>query len=166
MHLPITPDWNVYRDLKYQVRLEERILSKKFDRKKTKIIGYSENLTRFADYFYTWTHFNGINFLHTGADCLYICSHIMQYDKIYLVGYDYNAEGKAVHYYANDDPLSDYYFNDNNRDIFRRALFRNGPHDFNRCEWPDTIINCNPKSKLTKFKFLGEKCKLDVKKRQ
>lgn len=147
VHLNTRVDFNIYRDLSYKERLIKRgrrLL------KGVKIIGHTNHLVPWADYQYDWNAI-GINFIHTGADAVFIADRIMGFKRVYLIGFDYTSKGKAVHYYGNDDPKSDYYKSERDRRIFRRALFKNGLKDFDRVDWNGHIYNCSKISKLTKF---------------
>jgi hypothetical protein len=157
IHLDIPITYNIYRDKTYRARLEKRI--EQLQEKRIKIIAFSENNTPYANYFYNWHHFAHcythkidypIEFIHTGPDCLFVCDWIINYDKTFLIGLDYYADGEAVHYYGDEDPKSDYYADEKYRDMVKGAMFRNGIKDYAKVKWHDRITNLSEKSLLTR----------------
>jgi len=155
VHLPVKTDFNIYQDISYAGRLNERMLKKQVDREMI-TIGHWSNALPNTNYGYDHNQIGGTNFRHTGAYALAIADSIMNFDIIYLIGFDYNTDDNgSIHYYSKGTTESDYYKNDMDAMMTKRAFLKNAVHDFNiYSKWSyDRIYNLNPKSRLKKFQF-------------
>jgi hypothetical protein len=84
---------------------------------------------------------------HTGYHALQIAE-LLGFEEIYLIGFDYNSNGKA-HYYEG-------LYNTEITELEKKAVkssFGKWLKDFNKREWKAKIYNCNPDSGLKKFTF-------------
>jgi hypothetical protein len=148
-------DFNIYKDLSYAKRMNERIL-KKIIPSDMVTIGHWSHALPITHYGYDHNQIGGTDFIHTGAYAVCIADRIMNYDNIYLIGFDYNTDDNGnIHYYSKGNAKSDYYNNETEAHMIKRAFLKNAVRDYDKYKyWSyDKIYNLNPNSKLKKFRF-------------
>jgi len=115
-------------------------------------IGLDRNIFDGADYFFTFDDIR--EGFHTGYYALQIAEYL-GFKKIYLIGYDYCAdENGRLHYYEGNGLID---ITDQEKSLYNKELNKGlWLKDFDHNIWDAEIYNCNPKSKLKKFKFINE----------
>jgi hypothetical protein len=85
---------------------------------------------------------------HTGYHALQMAQYL-GFEEIYLIGYDYYDIDNKLHYYEGKHGTE---ITDKEK-IAVRNSFNKWLKDFDKIEWFAKIYNCNPDSRLKKFKF-------------
>jgi len=135
-------DYNIFSDSTYSNFISLGCLNEKID-----LIGFKNNIKSAGDrvdYFYDWG--NVLPGGHVGFSALQIAVK-MDFDNIYLIGFDYNNDGDYLHYYA------DHYISDFRKKVYTERYFESFLKDFDLIEWNNNIFNLNQTSRLKKFEF-------------
>ena len=140
-------DYNIFCDREYTKFINEN------KPEGVQLIGHEQWVTRYGgDYYYNF------DILEVGGNsgfyALQIAKFIMNFDKIFLIGFDFYAENGQVHYYG-DDAYNQSESKWNYKFLIKHMTSPRGTvEDFKKIKnWGKGIYNLNPKSKLTLFPF-------------
>ena len=130
-------DYSIYYDKEWKEYYN------KFDKLDRELIGFETHLSKHTKYSYDTIM---IPFSDSGFHALYLASEIMNFQAIYLVGYDYYKVGGMWHPYKDD-------FIDDRLDKKKLEILQNQIDKYSSVEWSNTIFNCNKDSALKVFPF-------------
>lgn len=131
-----------------------------------------KNIISFKDTYYNRLNFKGEIFVYshcdlsqkvvindsdnTGIKGIVIAKHIMQFDKVYLIGFDFKIEiidgKKQSHFYGDEVGKDKKYYEINHLNSHYKRLPQM-VKEFDRLKNVDNIFNCNKNSALTLFSY-------------
>jgi hypothetical protein len=153
---PVICNYMVYYDVEVMKWYNEH--GKKYG---TTLISFKDNACEHTDYTYM---VKGVDvfFCDSGCHALQIASNIMNFDNIYLIGYDYYSDNGKLRYYDEKEPSQE------DRTRYEKVIFERALHKYAhpQCNHKDlhectcersnpfkcgNIFQLNPRSKLDIF---------------
>jgi len=147
----IKPDFLIYNDISAIREI------KKMKIPGTKIIGFGNHHFPGCSYLYRLSEVGGIDSTNTGLKALMIAKNIMQFDEIYLIGFDFKTrktkKGKERSHFNGDRVgKNEKYLSQAGLD-HHIATLESMPKEFEVLQDREGIFNCYKHSRLTLFQF-------------
>ena len=147
------PDYMVYFD-----RNMQRVIPNMKITRRTKVIGYNENQSRPCDYLFRMLDIKPEcrDSDNIGMKVVALCKKVFDFDKIFLIGFDFTHREYTSHYQGETIGKEGKYVNQQKFENHKKNLTDVFPKQFERISHFENVFNLNKESRLKIFPYLDK----------